>query len=317
VRIDHRLEAVLAYAVRALVRAVPRGAALSLGARLGDVARWLGIRRSVAEENLALAFPELGRADRDRILVAHYRDFGMMVCEAARGTATSEAPPGEVIAEVRGDEHLEAALRGRRGAIVLTAHYGDFGLLGAWLARGRPVDIVAKELRNPAVDALMVRTCMEAGMRRILPGAGLKPLLAGLRANHVAVILADQDAGADGVFVPFLGRSCSTTSVPARIALRTGVPLLTAFITRRADLRNEIDVLPPLTVERPDAPDAVERLTALHAAELERWVRRHPHMWFWLHRRWKTSPPASGSRDHDAAEPGGGRLVGASAVREA
>lgn len=291
-RARHRLEALLARGLRGAVRALPRRLALGLGARLGDLARVLGLRREVARANLALAFPERTADERERILVAHYRDLGMMMCEAARGAATLHAPPGEVIAGERGLEHLEAARRGGRGAIVLTAHYGDFGLLGAWLGRRNPLDIFGQPIGNPAVEELVVRTCEETGMRRLVAGTGLRRLVAGLRENRWALMLADQDAGPRGTFVPFLGRPASTTTAPAELSLRTGAPLLMAFLTRRADGRNELDVLPPLVVERPDAPDAAARLTALHTATLERWVRRHPHLWFWLHRRWKTPPPA-------------------------
>jgi KDO2-lipid IV(A) lauroyltransferase len=295
-------EAGLARALRAVVRALPRRAALLLGARLGDLARLIGIRRAVALENLALAFPERPEAERRRILVAHYRDLGMMMCEAARGTASSHAPEGEVVARARGLEHLEAAKRAGRGAIVLTGHYGDFGLLGAWLGRHNPLDMFGKALHNPAVEELLVRTCEETGMRRVVAGAGLRKLVAGLRANRWAIMLADQDAGRDGVFVPFMGRLCSTTPAPAELSLRTGAPLLMAFITRRPDGRNEVDVLPPLAIERPDAADAVARLTALHTTVLEEWVRRSPHMWFWLHRRWKSRPPAAAGSARGAAD---------------
>jgi Kdo2-lipid IVA lauroyltransferase/acyltransferase len=289
----HAVEALFARSLRAIVRVLPGRAALLLGARLGDLARMAGIRRSVAMANLELAFPDRSAEDRSRILAAHYRDVGMMMCEAVRGAATLHAPAGEVVAHARGIEHLQAAKQAGRGAIVLTAHYGDFGLLGAWLGRLNPLDMFGKALQNPAVEAMLVRTCEEAGMRRVVAGPGLRRLVAGLKSNRWAMMLGDQDAGSGGVFVPFMGRLCSTTTAPAEISLRTGAPIIMAFITRREDGRNDVDVLPPLVLERPDAPDAVERLTALHTAVLEHWVRRHPHMWFWLHRRWKTAPPPS------------------------
>lgn len=285
------LEALLARALRAVVRALPRRAALMLGAGLGGLARRLGLRRAVALANLELAFPERPARERGRILAAHYRDVGMMMCEAARGAATLHARPGEVVAHTRGLEHLDDAKRGGRGAIILTAHYGDFGLLGAWLGRLNPLYMFGKPLQNPAVEALLVQTCEETGMRRIVGNVGLRRLVAGLRSNHWVMMLADQDAGRDGLFVPFMGRLCSTTGAPAEISLRTGAPIIMAFITRREDGRNDVDILPPLVIDRPDQADAVARLTALHVATLERWVRMHPHMWFWLHRRWKTPPP--------------------------
>lgn len=298
------LEALLARALRATVRTLPGRAALLLGARLGDVARLVGLRRKVALANLALAFPERPAAERSRILAAHYRDVGMMMCEAARGAATLHAQAGEVVVHTRGLEHLEEAKLAGRGAIILTAHFGDFGLLGAWLGRLNPLYMFGKPLQNPAVEALLVQTCEETGMRRIVGGVGLRRLVAGLRSNHWVMMLADQDAGRDGVFVPFMGRLCSTTAAPAEISLRTGAPIIMAFITRREDGRNDVDVLPPLVLDRPDRADAVERLTAAHVATLERWVRMHPHMWFWLHRRWKTPPPTAPRRD--GAEGGNG-----------
>ena len=299
--LSQTLEALLARALAAAVRALPWRAAVLLGARLGDLTRLIGIRRRVALANLELAFPERSAAERQSILAAHYRDVGMMMCEAARGVASVHAREGEVIAHARGLEHLEAAKRAGHGAIVLTAHYGDFGLIGAWLAQLNPVMMFGKALQNPAVEALLVRTCEEASVRRIVAGPGLRHLVAGLRNNHWVMMLADQDAGKGGVFVPFMGRLCSTTAGPAEISLRTGAPIIMAFITRRDDDRNEIDVLPPLVLDHPDAPDAVERLTALYTAVLERWVRMHPHMWFWLHRRWKTKPPPAARRNGDDA----------------
>ena len=299
----HKAEALLAGALRVVVRALPRRAALLLGARLGDLARLIGIRREVALDNLTRAFPERTAGECRGILIAHYRDLGMMMCEAVRGAANLREPPGKVVAHLRGVEHLEAVRQAGRGAIVLTAHYGDFGLIAAWLGRLNPVDIFGMALQNPAVEALLVRTCEEAGVRRIVAGPGLRRLVSGLRDRRWVVMLADQDAGIGGVFVPFMGRLCSTTPAPAEISLRTGAPIVMAFVTRRPDGRNEIDVLPPLALERPDAPDAVARLTALHTAVLEHWVRRHPHLWFWLHRRWKTPPPPAVQRNGDDGRP--------------
>ena len=300
---SHRMEFLLARTLFAIMRALPMGAVLILGARLGDLARLLGIRREVARANLALAFPERTVGEREQILVDHYRDLGMMLCEVSRGRGVTHAPDGAVIAAARGLEHLDPPLRAGRGAILLTGHYGNYGLLAGWLGRRNPVDLLVQGIKNPAIDALVDETCSEGGVRRLVGGTGVKRLVRGLRDNRWTFLLGDQDAGKGGVFVPFLGRISSTSPFAAELSLRTGAPIVMAFITRRKDGRNEIDVLPPLALERPQASDAIERLTALHAAELERWVRKHPRMWFWLHRRWKTAPPAAG-RSGDVPAPG-------------
>ena len=99
-------------------------------------------------------------------------------------------------------------------------------------------------------------------------------------------------SGRKGVFVPFMGRLSSTPVGPAAIALRHGSPIVMGFITRRQDGRHEIDILPALDLAAAVGPDAVRIVTAQHTACLETWVRRHPEMWLWLHRRFKHAVPA-------------------------
>ena len=66
------------------MRALPRRPALRAGESLGDLAHALRLRRSVAEHNLALAFPERGARERDAILREHYRELGRVCAEYAR-----------------------------------------------------------------------------------------------------------------------------------------------------------------------------------------------------------------------------------------
>lgn len=287
----HGFEATIVRALQAGVGALPRPLARGFGAGVGDLARLLGLRSAVARDNLALAFPESDARERAAILAAHYRDLGMMIAEYARPEETVRAPEGVVVAAVRGVHHLEWAQRQGRGAVLLTGHYGNFGLLAATLAKRNPVDLAGKPIANPAVESLLVEIGARVGLGRIRFDRGARSVFRALEQNRWVMLMADQDAGRAGAFVPFFGRASSTWTGPASIALRTGAPLVMAFIRRLADRRHEIEVLPPLPV--PDRSDAGAEaaLTAVHTAELERHVRRHPAMWFWLHRRWKTAPP--------------------------
>ena len=264
------------------------------GEAIGALALRLGLRARVARDNLALAFPDRDAGAREAILAAHYRELGRVVAEYAEMPRLVRAPEGEVIASLPGREHLDAAIAGGRGAILLSGHYSNFELLGAWLTRFHPLTYVVRPLGNPAVEARIDRLRRAAGIEPITGDASLRRVYEALRANRWIAMVADQDARRHGVFVPFFGRLASTAIGPARIALRTGAPIVMGFVTRRADGRLDLALDPPLAVERPDAPDAAERLTALHAARLEAKVRERPELWFWLHRRWKTPPPVSG-----------------------
>jgi len=289
---SHAFEAALARALAAGVRALPWPASLAFGAGLGDFLGRLGLRRRVAEENLAHAFPERSAVERRSILREHYRELGRVAAEYARLGALARAAEGEVVAEIFGFEHLEWALARGRGAILLSGHFGNFELLGAHLTRYHPVDYVVRSMSNPHVERLIARERERAGVGRIRAETGARRVYQALRENRWVAMLADQDGGRHGVLVPFLGRPASTPLGPARIAIATGAPIVAGFAARRPDGRHTLVIEPPLVADDPRAADAAERLTARHVALLERWVRRRPESWLWLHRRWKTAPAA-------------------------
>ena len=298
VRGTHAIEALLVRGLAAGLGALPRRSALGVGGRLGDLARGIGLRRRVALNNLRIAFPERTHSERAALLAAHYRELGRVVAEYPRLPALVRAGGDEVVARVGGLEHLEAAHALGRGVILLTGHFGNFELLGAWLGRLNPVDFVVKPLSNPAVESQLAAWRAAAGVGAIPVGTAMRGAFRALRAKRWIAMLADQDARRGGTFVPFFGRPTSTPAGPAELSIRTGAPIVMGFVTRRGDGRLELDVEPPLCAT--GAEPAARELTARHTARLEAWVRKHPAQWFWLHRRWKTPPPAL------PAEAGGG-----------
>ena len=46
----------------------------------------------------------------------------------------------------------------------------------------------------------------------------------------------------------------------------------------------------------PDSPDAIREFTQRCTDVLEMYVRRYPHLWLWMHRRWRepNGAPAKG-----------------------
>ena len=290
---SHAAETLLARGLTSAARALPWRAALGVGAVLGATAGALGLRRRVAEANLALAFPERTPAERRALLEAHYREVGRIAVEYARLPELVRAPFGQVVAGIDGLAHLQSMAG--RGAVLLTGHYGNFELLGAVLARMNPVDFVVKPLSNPGVEAMLVRLRQNAGVGLIPVGAGVKQVFRALRAGRWVALLADQDARRNGVFVPFFGRLASTPEGPARLALQTRSPIVFGTVRRGADGRHTLRVDPPHLPATEADEAGVLSLTAWHTARLEAVIREAPEHWFWLHRRWKTPPP--GARD--------------------
>jgi KDO2-lipid IV(A) lauroyltransferase len=119
------------------------------------------------------------------------------------------------------------------------------------------------------------------------------------RQGKALGILIDQDTKVQGVFVPFFGREAFTPRAAADLALRFGAAALAVTSHRRGPRPGDGHVLE--VVELPYEPDPADResevlrLTAAAVAVQEAAIRRHPAEWVWMHRRWKTRPPAEGS----------------------
>ncbi len=290
-----RAVGLLARGILGGLRAMSWERSRAAGERLGDAVRALGLRRRVARENLAHAFPQWSAAELERVLREHYRELGRVVAEYGHLDRLARAPLGEVFVERSGMEALDA-LRGR-GAILMSGHYSNFELMGAMLARLNPVDFLVKPLSNAGVERLIDGRRAAAGVGCISTSEGTRGVYQALAAGRWVAILADQDAGRRGLFVPFFGRPASTPAGPARISIKTGAPIVAGFAVRRPDGRFDLRIEPPFELEEPAAPDAVLRLTALHVGLLEARVRERPELWFWLHRRWKSVPPAGGAGD--------------------
>ena len=301
VSVAHHVEAALVDALFAIARRGKVAQTRAFCERVGVFAHAMGLRRRVAEENLAFAFPEKSDAERAAILLEHYRELGRVAGEYARLPELVHAPPGETIARIDGVEGLEA-LRGK-GALLLSGHFGSFELVGAALARFNPVDFIVKPLSNTLVEKRIERLRRDAGLGLVPTGPGVRAVFRTLRAGRWVGILADQDARRHGVFVPFFGRLASTPEGPARLALATGAAIVIGTDHRESDGRHVIRLDPPYFPEGPLDDANVLRLTAWHTAALEQRIRESPASWFWLHRRWKSVKVDAASEPSELSEP--------------
>lgn len=300
VRLAHRIEYAAVRLLEALACALPAPAAYGLGRVLGRLALLLGVRAPVARANLARAFPEKSPSEREAILRAAYGQAGMTVVEHLRYSVLAPAELDEAIRSIRGFGNVAEALARGKGAVLVTGHFGAFELGGAAVARaGHPVSFLVRGQSNPLVDDLIARNRRALGVTVLGHGRGVREALRALRQGGCVALVADQDAGRDGVFVPFFGVLSSTPPGPAEFCVRTGAPLIVGYLRRLPDGRFDGCFHTPLPPPETGDPAAdVLALTAQHTALLESWIRAWPDQWLWTHRRWKTRPPARASGVH-------------------
>jgi KDO2-lipid IV(A) lauroyltransferase len=252
-------------------------------------------RRRVALANLAIAFPEMPTAARRRLARDAWQHLGMTMVELAR---LLDRPLEETEREliIDGLDHLRTVMSQHGRALMLTAHLGNWEYLAAvHRLIGYPIAIVVRPLDSPTLDDLAVVMRRKTGVQLIDKRGALRPVLEALRRGSLVAILLDQNAARrEGVFVPFFGRTASTSRSLALLALRTGTPIVPIFIRRESVGRHRVVIEPPLSLPRSnDLEGAVVELTARCTQTIESAIRRAPEQWLWSHDRWRTRPPAA------------------------
>lgn len=279
---------------------------LGVGSRLPlRVSRWCGRwllrlawpfmkrdRRRMAE-HIAIAFPELGRTQQNRLRRASVLHLGNLLGEIA-WLWGADAGQVEAVCEVEGVEHLFDALDAGRGAILATGHLGNWELLNARLAvAGVPITIAVRELDDSRVDELVTTLRSRFGSEVVPRGTSAgRQLLRALARDRGIGLLVDQDIPSiPGIFVPFFGRDAWTPSGAAMLSLRARCPLMPGFIHRKPDGSHKVKIGPPFPVPTEGTlQDKVRELTAAATAAVEWQVRAWPEQWVWMHRRWRTRP---------------------------
>lgn len=290
-----------AYAILGLLAVlgcVPLGLALRFGAWAGRVAyRLLGGERRRSLAHLALAFPEKSEAEREAIARRMFETLGMSAMELAQLRRIDRDLESYVELSEETLRQLERVPTGS-GAVMVTGHIGNWELLlRRCLRAGLDAYAVGKESHDPRFTRLMEKV---RGRDRVIwrgaEGAS-RQMLQVFRRNGYLALLMDQDTKVQGVFVPFFGRLAHTPRAPADLALRMGAGVAAIFIHRRPEGGHEITVR-EIPVPDTRGEEAVVALTAAMTEAIEEEIRRHPHEWVWMHRRWATRPaPDSGVND--------------------
>jgi KDO2-lipid IV(A) lauroyltransferase len=157
---------------------------------------------------------------------------------------------------------------------------------------GYPISVMARTADNSSIERELGRLRRRFGNRVIPKRSALRESLRTLRSGGVVAILIDQNvAEREGVFVEYFGRPACTTPSLALLALKTDAVVVPGFCVRSDDGAHRVVVEPPVPVERTGdrARDVVVN-TQRFTDVIERYVRMYPDHWLWMHRRWKTQP---------------------------
>jgi KDO2-lipid IV(A) lauroyltransferase len=285
--------------VAPLAALLPASLAYRVACWRGDLHfRYRAGKRSEIARNLRLVLgDELGLDEAERLARDFFRFRSCQVIDVMR--LRGRARPLGKLVEIRGREHLDAALAGGKGAILCSAHFGsDDSAFSLLHVSGFPVTSIGRWHwnYNPELTSVERRFCEFVWARRVLrhrqrlniePYPGKVQVAAqaaaALRANEVVTICSDAaplDADrARTIEVPLLGRQARLLPGVVTLARLTGAPVLMAFMHRSADYRHQVlEISSPVPLHGETAAAFGRCAAAMDAA-----IRTSPAQWIFWH----------------------------------
>ena len=278
-----------------IIRHMPAAYLYGFARFIGVVAYRLAAKhRRIALDSLSVAF---GKEKTPQELQDIARDCFIFLAKAGVELIFLMDRPALLRKRVSmvGGEHLEKALAGARGVILISAHFGNFPLLMAKLAlSGYKVGGIMRPMRDARMEKVFLqkRTRMNINTIYSQPrNACVYNTIEALRKNEIIFIPIDQNFGTGGVFVDFFGTKAATATGPVVLAQRTNAALIPCFIIRQSDDTHKIIFEPALNLVAGNNSEEtvlinIQRLTNI----IESYIRRYPAEWGWIHRRWKSRP---------------------------
>jgi len=173
--------------------------------------------------------------------------------------------------------------------VALVPHIGNWELMVTvpnWVPRSE-IGVVFQRLRNRLIDEHVRKFRALSGVELLDRSEGFNRGIAILKQGGILAVLSDQHAGDKGVWVPFFGRLCSTTPLPAIMAKKAHSRICWGVVRTVGVARWRLEA----RLEEFSPKASIEEITSILNQHLEEKIRENPADWFWVHDRWKIPSP--------------------------
>ncbi len=262
--------------------------------------------RQRALENLRASFPEESEEWVQQTGRRSFEQLVMLAVDVLIMPQVVHRHNWRQYARFQHAEYPKWMLKEGKGLILVTAHYGNFELIGYMAGLfGFDVYGVARPLDNKYLNRFLYQVRQRHGLK-LIDKKGAAELMPQIMEQGSALgFIADQDAGRKGIFVDFFGRKASTYKSIGLLAMAYNRPIVVGC-TRRVGNEFFFDYVLTRIIfpqEWADKEDPLTWISAAYTQAIEDFIREDPTQYWWVHRRWKTRPKEEQQAAPKAAEP--------------
>ena len=264
---------------------------LFAGAVLGKLAYYiLGKYRNIAYKNINTVLSKNDAGTNDGIIREMFINYGKILFEFLQLPKLNKNNIGRYV-EIVNEKHFSSAFKKGKGVILLTAHIGNFEMLGAVVSiLGYPLNIMSRQTYLAELHEMLVKLRTSVGSKLIVRGEpdSARQILRALKKNESIGILIDQNIKSiPGIYANFLGRPAYTPLGLAAIAMKSGCSVVPGFIVRKKDNTHLLEFLPEVDIIKTgDHESDIKTNTERFNKIIGMFIQKYPEQWVWIHKRW-------------------------------
>ncbi len=269
---------------RFLVNRLSLATSYKLGIILSDIQYVFSFRdRKAVYNNLKRISPDA--KNHQQMTREVFRNFGKYLVEFLRmdGMVNEDFIARRV--KIENIERIDQALKKGKGAIIMTAHIGNWEL-GAVLLNmlGYPLMAVALPHKERPVNDLFNHQREVHGITVVATHNAIRKCMEQLKDNKIIAIVGDRDFTVKGgELIDFFGTKTLIPKGAAIFSKKTGAPIIPIFLIREPDSMFRVSIFEPIfpgaDEEGVPEEEAIRKIMRRYLAVIEDQVRRYPTQW--------------------------------------
>mgnify|MGYP001327710950 FL=1 len=256
-----------------------------LGGKLFKIVGPIFRSKKLIFENIRRALPNISKNELISIYDSMWENYGRVFAEYVFMKKFRNDQLTENIS-IEGKEILQDIITKNQKVIFISGHFSNFELMAMQIEKiGVKVAAIYRPLNNLYLNSIMEKIRKKYICKhQIKKGVGgLKELIKLNKEGFSTALMIDQRVS-QGIKSNFFNQKAYTTTIPAQLIKKFGMPIVPIFIERFDQIKFKMTVHKPLNFEE---NESIENITYKLNKILEQMILKNPNYWIWSHNRWK------------------------------
>jgi len=273
--------------VKFIFSILPKGVAKACLNWLGILVRKFdGMHKHIPKANLDFVFGnKLSNEQKEIIVQNSYKNLAYNLYEFVINSSITVEELSQKVT-ITNEKYILDAIKDNKSIIFVSAHYGNWELLGKYFSKYKPISVVGRPLNNEYLNNDLKESRALDNCDILDRSGATRGLMKALKNKHNIGLVVDQHTAPTkgGIEVKLFGKKALQTDIPARLALKFDAVILPTFVVLKEFGKYEIKVYPPIEVIK---DSTIESLTQAQADAIEKQIIELPDLWMWQHKRFK------------------------------